>query len=728
LLLLLSGAAGNRRAAPQPASPRPFAVLASPGPAGHLHPGSPGVPTRGSSPTPVERPYHPLASCPPASDRHWPGFRKVPVLKLPDCTRRIPGSAFWRKQSGAPGLGVAGVQQGRISSGRGEAHRWLHWLCLGSSLFHTLYAWSKSLSGDELRARRARATLSESVRISVFGRAKGEIQLSTTAQGKDLTARRQEEAPRLLPSVVWGEKGRRTSQGTLARRGCVADLDGWNGGARPEFWYSRGSAAIRAWLTLLHHLTMRTSLWLFHMLPAARAAAAVCPRMPGPGESRKGSALRGAPPDSDMFQAAAAGDTAWLRLSLRGVTSAAQPGRNGLTVLHVAALHGRLECLRLLLEAHHMDVNTSCPGGWKPVHLAISSRSGDRANACLSYLLAQGAQPSVRSDDGTTPLHRAAGEGLLDCTVTLVQAGAELSARDSEGHTPLDTAKLWGYRAIASSLHHHSPLSARELTEHQSYVTAGVSNLDLGCLASLIGHLFLKDAVWRTEKQEQAAQCRQLQQLKQRLLRTHQELQQQTQMDKEHFNQLKFEQWAQKKGLPGPSLIPRNSFLRSRGVPPDSPTLDRTGAVGEGRAEKSPPMKVLVRGPPREAWNRSTNPARTPRAAISRPHGVRLGTHPEEEARDPDLTGCVVLTQGWDRQTLIMPAWGGRPLPAPPLPQDVLHRSLFPRSHLSRITSPCDFVPTHLQDLPRRRRPSTDGSPWTEVAMHLSEALQPGHY
>ncbi|XP_069042345.1 ankyrin repeat domain-containing protein 53 isoform X2 [Lepisosteus oculatus] len=466
----------------------------------------------------------------------------------------------------------------------------------------------------------------------------------------------------------------------------------------------------------------------------ARSAAAVCPRMPGPGESRKASALHRAPPDGDMFQAAAAGDTAWLRLSLRGVTSAAQPGRNGLTVLHVAALHGRLECLRLLLEAHHMDVNTGGPGGWRPVHLAISSRTGARASACLSYLLARGAQPSVRSDDGTTPLHRAAGEGLLDCTVTLVQAGAELSARDSEGHTPLDTAKLWGYRAIAR---------------------------------------FLKDAVWRTEKQEQAAQCRQLQQLKQRLLRTHQELQQKTQMDKEHFNQLKFEQWAQKKGLPGPSLIPRNSFRRSRGVPPDAPTLDRTGAVGEGRAEKGPPVKGLVSrtmkagepethmrgrelsdgsgagegvhpprseggvreelarpagGRPREAWNRSTNPARTPRAAISRPHGVRLGTHPEEEARDPDLTGCVVLTQGWDRQTLIMPAWGGRPLPAPPLPQDVLHRSLFPRSHLSRITSPCDFVPTHLQDLPRRRRPSTDGSPWTEVAMHLSEALQPGHY
>uniref|UniRef100_W5M0K3 Ankyrin repeat domain 53 n=1 Tax=Lepisosteus oculatus TaxID=7918 RepID=W5M0K3_LEPOC len=371
-----------------------------------------------------------------------------------------------------------------------------------------------------------------------------------------------------------------------------------------------------------------------------------------------------------MFQAAAAGDTAWLRLSLRGVTSAAQPGRNGLTVLHVAALHGRLECLRLLLEVHHMDVNTGGPGGWRPVHLAISSRTGARASTCLSYLLARGAQPSVRSDDGTTPLHRAAGEGLLDCTVTLVQAGAELSARDGEGHTPLDTAKLWGYRAIARyrrlngeggrphplshftahmsppGLHPHSPLSARELTEHQSYVTAGVSNLDLGMLCG---------------------------------------------------------------------------GQRSRSRQHSAGSSSSSNSASSGHT-KSCSKKH------REAWNRSTNPARTPRAAISRPHGVRLGTHPEEEARDPDLTGCVVLTQGWDRQTLIMPAWGGRPLPAPPLPQDVLHRSLFPRSHLSRITSPCDLVPTHLQDLPRRRHPSTDGSPWTEVAMHLSEALQPGHY
>lgn len=53
------------------------------------------------------------------------------------------------------------------------------------------------------------------------------------------------------------------------------------------------------------------------------------------------------------------------------------------------------------------------------------------------------------TDSGTTPLHLAASEGLLECTEILVQAGADVLAQDSMGHTPLDLARIWCRRKVA---------------------------------------------------------------------------------------------------------------------------------------------------------------------------------------------------------------------------------------------------------------------------------------
>lgn len=54
-----------------------------------------------------------------------------------------------------------------------------------------------------------------------------------------------------------------------------------------------------------------------------------------------------------------------------------------------------------------------------------------------------------RTDSGTTPLHLAASEGLLDCVEALVRAGADVSARDKTGNTPLDSARVGGHREVA---------------------------------------------------------------------------------------------------------------------------------------------------------------------------------------------------------------------------------------------------------------------------------------
>lgn len=53
------------------------------------------------------------------------------------------------------------------------------------------------------------------------------------------------------------------------------------------------------------------------------------------------------------------------------------------------------------------------------------------------------------TDEGLTPLHLAAAEGLTDCTETLVRNGADILAQDKRGHTPLVLSRIWGHRLAA---------------------------------------------------------------------------------------------------------------------------------------------------------------------------------------------------------------------------------------------------------------------------------------
>lgn len=51
--------------------------------------------------------------------------------------------------------------------------------------------------------------------------------------------------------------------------------------------------------------------------------------------------------------------------------------------------------------------------------------------------------------NGSTPLHLAVREGLLDCVKVLVQSGANVHAQDAMGYKPIDFCKIWNHRACA---------------------------------------------------------------------------------------------------------------------------------------------------------------------------------------------------------------------------------------------------------------------------------------
>ncbi|CAF1301394.1 unnamed protein product [Rotaria sordida] len=178
---------------------------------------------------------------------------------------------------------------------------------------------------------------------------------------------------------------------------------------------------------------------------------------------------------SDSCMAATIGDLQWLKQSIRDgpigsgeATSIEQTyGKDGLAPIHLAALHGRLNCLSYLVETVHIDIDLPSSTGWRPIHLCISKETGPRSFQCLQYLVAKGAQINITNDDQLTPLHQAASEGHVQCLELLLTHDADVYAEDSRKQLPIDLAKLWGHKKCAKLLaaamwHQNKHLSAKE--------------------------------------------------------------------------------------------------------------------------------------------------------------------------------------------------------------------------------------------------------------------------
>ncbi len=161
------------------------------------------------------------------------------------------------------------------------------------------------------------------------------------------------------------------------------------------------------------------------------------------------------------------------------------------TPLHTAARMGQAEAARLLLE-HGADPNAGNAGGNTPLHLAAEFRSPATAAVLLEHgaavnarnragetpllrvrdeetarlLLAYGADPTLCSAQGDTPLHQAARAGLLEPARVLIERGAKVNQKDDYGQTPLHCAAenacgAESCRLAALLLEHGADVNAR---------------------------------------------------------------------------------------------------------------------------------------------------------------------------------------------------------------------------------------------------------------------------
>lgn len=128
----------------------------------------------------------------------------------------------------------------------------------------------------------------------------------------------------------------------------------------------------------------------------------------------------------------------------------------GETALQAAVNSSHADCVTLLLSTaaksdmdseivNHIDSNNDAP-------LHVAARHGDLA--CLQLLLHHGADICVVEEFGRTPLHCAVAHGHLDCVAYLLDVGGDsvLNAGDHDGDTALHYAALAGNEAIVKLL------------------------------------------------------------------------------------------------------------------------------------------------------------------------------------------------------------------------------------------------------------------------------------
>ncbi|XP_010937641.1 E3 ubiquitin-protein ligase XB3 [Elaeis guineensis] len=144
---------------------------------------------------------------------------------------------------------------------------------------------------------------------------------------------------------------------------------------------------------------------------------------------------------------------------------------HGRTCLHYAAYYGHSNCLQAILSAAQSTsvadswgfarfVNIRDGHGATPLHLAARQK---RPN-CVHILLDSGALVCAStggySCPGSTPLHLAARGGCLDCVRELLAWGADRLQRDASGRIPYAVAVKRNHGACAALL---DPTSAEPL-------------------------------------------------------------------------------------------------------------------------------------------------------------------------------------------------------------------------------------------------------------------------
>jgi len=135
-------------------------------------------------------------------------------------------------------------------------------------------------------------------------------------------------------------------------------------------------------------------------------------------------------------------------LDLRANT--ALKAADGTTAAHMAAVEGKKDLLKRLLEGNHLHQEGD-QRKWTPIFYACREGHGD----AVEFLLSIGSRPNERDADGRRPLMIAAEGGHGKVAQILLRKGCTVDDKDDEDRTALLYAIMNGHEQVAIFLLKH---------------------------------------------------------------------------------------------------------------------------------------------------------------------------------------------------------------------------------------------------------------------------------
>ncbi|WPG99633.1 ankyrin repeat-containing domain protein [Acrodontium crateriforme] len=128
--------------------------------------------------------------------------------------------------------------------------------------------------------------------------------------------------------------------------------------------------------------------------------------------------------------------------------------------LQWATSYNRLPIVQLLTERKGVDIDAQDGAGWTALMMAASLKDGDDM---VDYLLSQGADVHVTTNNGQTALHYAASKNNLDTARKLIAHKASARVKDKRGQLPLHRAAAVGsVPMVKLLLDNRSPINATD--------------------------------------------------------------------------------------------------------------------------------------------------------------------------------------------------------------------------------------------------------------------------
>jgi ankyrin repeat protein len=158
-------------------------------------------------------------------------------------------------------------------------------------------------------------------------------------------------------------------------------------------------------------------------------------------------------PELDVFEAAALGRLARLE-ALLGTDPDLATARSadGFTALHYPAFFGVGDAAgatsALIAAGADVNARSANPFSVLPIHSATAGNHDD----VVAVLIDAGADVNATQRHGWTPLHGAAQNGSLASVERLLAAGADPAARNDDGTSAIELAQAAGHEAIVARL------------------------------------------------------------------------------------------------------------------------------------------------------------------------------------------------------------------------------------------------------------------------------------